>query len=82
MTEEKGMTTAEAGKRGGEATARKHGKEFYQEIGQKGGETVKEKYGPDFYEQIGRKGGNQVSQDRQHMSKIGRKGGQNSHEND
>lgn len=31
------MTVAEAGKRGGEKTARTHGHEFYQEIGHKGG---------------------------------------------
>ena len=31
------MTVVEAGKRGGEKTARTHGHEFYQEIGQKGG---------------------------------------------
>lgn len=31
------MTTAEAGRMGGEATAASHGKEFYQEIGHKGG---------------------------------------------
>lgn len=70
-----GMTTAEAGRKGGQTTARTHGKEFYQEIGRKGGNTVKEKYGPEFYEEIGREGGNTVSQDREHMSRIGRKGG-------
>lgn len=31
------MTVVEAGKRGGEKTARTHGHEFYQEIGHKGG---------------------------------------------
>lgn len=33
------MTVEEAGRKGGETTARKHGKEFYQEIGEKGGEA-------------------------------------------
>jgi len=32
------MTVEEAGRRGGERTARTHGKEFYEEIGHKGGE--------------------------------------------
>ena len=31
------MTVVEAGKRGGEKTARTHGHEFYQKIGHKGG---------------------------------------------
>jgi general stress protein YciG len=31
------MTTREAGKKGGEATARTHGREFYEAIGSKGG---------------------------------------------
>ncbi len=32
------MTVSEAGRRGGETTAKTHGREFYEEIGQKGGE--------------------------------------------
>jgi general stress protein YciG len=32
------MSVNEAGQRGGEATSRTHGKEFYEEIGHKGGE--------------------------------------------
>jgi general stress protein YciG len=32
------MTVEEAGRKGGEATARTHGHEFYEEIGHKGGE--------------------------------------------
>lgn len=79
MADNKDMTTQEAGRKGGEATARSHGKEFYQEIGKKGGETVKQKYGPEFYSEIGEKGGETVSQDRKHMAKIGRKGGEHSH---
>lgn len=31
------MTVVEAGKKGGEQTARTHGHEFFQEIGHKGG---------------------------------------------
>ncbi len=37
--EKKGeMTVEEAGHKGGERTAKTHGKEFYEEIGHKGGE--------------------------------------------
>lgn len=32
------MTVEEAGRKGGEATSRTHGREFYEEIGHKGGE--------------------------------------------
>jgi len=31
------MTVEEAGRKGGEKTAKTHGKEFYEEIGHKGG---------------------------------------------
>jgi len=65
MANQKGqMTVREAGKKGGETTSEKHGREFYQEIGhkggQKGGETTSEKYGPEFYHEIGTKGGHKV----------------------
>jgi general stress protein YciG len=33
------MSREEAGRKGGETTARNHDKEFFQEIGQKGGES-------------------------------------------
>jgi len=56
------MTVSEAGRRGGERTARTHGHEFYEEIGRKGGETTSEKYGTPFYEEIGQKGGQKVKQ--------------------
>jgi general stress protein YciG len=32
------MSVNEAGRRGGEATSKTHGREFYEEIGHKGGE--------------------------------------------
>ncbi|MFA6423322.1 MAG: Em GEA1 (EM1) [Patescibacteria group bacterium] len=35
------MSVKEAGKRGGMATSRRHGPEFYHQIGTKGGETVR-----------------------------------------
>jgi uncharacterized protein len=64
-SEEKGkMTVSEAGRKGGETTARKYGPEFYEEIGykggKKGGQTTKKKYGHEFYEEIGHKGGQKV----------------------
>ncbi|MHB0977272.1 MAG: Em GEA1 (EM1) [Candidatus Aquicultorales bacterium] len=38
MPAEKGkMSVSEAGKKGGEATKKSHGREFYEEIGHKGG---------------------------------------------
>ncbi len=61
--EKKGeMTVEEAGHKGGEKTAKTHGKEFYQEIGRKGGEEVKEEKGPEFYSKIGHKGGQKVKE--------------------
>jgi len=35
------MTVQEAGRMGGEKTARTHGEEFYSEIGHKGGQKVR-----------------------------------------
>jgi general stress protein YciG len=35
------MTVEEAGRLGGEKTAKTHGEEFYSEIGQKGGQRVR-----------------------------------------
>ena len=52
---ERKLTREEAGQRGGQATARKHG--------------------PEFYAEIGRRGGQAVSRNREHMSRIGQKGG-------
>jgi uncharacterized protein len=37
-----GMSVREAGRKGGEVTARRHGPQFYEEIGRKGGQKVKE----------------------------------------
>jgi general stress protein YciG len=39
------MTVEEAGRKGGEKTAKTHGKEFYEEIGHKGGEVGGKKGG-------------------------------------
>ena len=50
------MTVEEAGRKGGETTARTHGREFYQEIGRKGGEARADD--PDVRSgELGRKGG-------------------------
>ena len=58
------ITVGEAGRKGGQHTAKTHGHEFYEEIGrkggQKGGETTSRKYGHEFYEEIGHKGGQKV----------------------
>jgi general stress protein YciG len=35
------MTVREAGRKGGEVTAERHGPQFYEEIGRKGGQKVK-----------------------------------------
>lgn len=54
------MSLEEAGRKGGEATARNHDKEFYQEIGQKGGEARSNSDNDDgkmSREEAGRKGG-------------------------
>ena len=33
------MSTSQAGKRGGDQTAKRHGRAFFQEIGRRGGES-------------------------------------------
>ncbi|AZK46375.1 KGG domain-containing protein [Paenibacillus lentus] len=50
------MSLEEAGRKGGEATASNHDKEFYQEIGQKGGEARRDS-DKMSREEAGRKGG-------------------------
>ncbi len=35
------MTVQEAGRKGGQTTAKTHGEEFYSDIGRKGGQKVK-----------------------------------------
>lgn len=43
MNQQKGnISVKEAGRRGGQTTARTHGREFYQEIGTKGGHRVRD----------------------------------------
>ena len=67
------MTVREAGRRGGQATKKKYGSEFYEEIGKRGGEAVKRERGVEFYEQIGRKGGQKVRQLIQQGKQAGEK---------
>ncbi|MHB1415086.1 MAG: hypothetical protein ACYC1C_07515 [Chloroflexota bacterium] len=54
------MTVREAGRKGGETTSNKYGREFYEQIGRKGGETVSNKYGHEHFEEIGHLGGQKV----------------------
>lgn len=37
------MTRQKAGQRGGQTTAKRHGKEFYERIGRKGGQSRKKR---------------------------------------
>jgi general stress protein YciG len=41
LTNKGSMTVREAGRKGGEVTAERHGPQFYEEIGRKGGQKVK-----------------------------------------
>ena len=74
----KKMSREEAGRMGGEATAKKHSREFYQEIGRKGGKATAKSHSREFYQEIGRKGGEATSNshDKDFYRGIGRKGGQ------
>jgi general stress protein YciG len=60
-SENRKMTRAEAGRKGGRTTKERYGEEHFGRIGKiggkKGGETTKRRYGSEFYQQIGRKGG-------------------------
>lgn len=47
-----GMTMAEAGRKGAQATNRQHTLEEHQAWGHKGGSTTLARYGPDFYRKI------------------------------
>lgn len=58
------------------------GKMTVEEAGKKGGDKTSETHGPEFYSKIGQKGGETVSQDREHMSEIGKKGGKANHSRD
>jgi uncharacterized protein len=47
-----------------------------REAGRRGGTKVAAERGSKFYSEIGRKGGEAVSQNREHMARIGRRGGE------
>lgn len=58
-----------------------------REIASQGGKAAHEQgtaheFTSEEAREAGRKGGETVSQDREHMSEIGREGGKNSHKND
>lgn len=61
MQQDRKMTRAEAGRKGGLTTKQRYGEEFFGKIGRiggkKGGDTTKKRYGIEFYQRIGRKGG-------------------------
>ncbi len=73
------MSVNEAGRKGGEATAASHDKEFYQDIGSKGGQASggNFKNDPERAAQAGRKGGQNsggnFANDREKASEAGRK---------
>lgn len=60
MGEHGEMSVREAGRKGGQATARRHGSRFFSEIGRKGGLSRKQELGSDGYRQLGRMGGAKV----------------------
>lgn len=62
-------------------------KDKQREIASKGGKAAHERgtaheFTSQEAREAGHKGGEAVSQDREHMSEIGREGGKNSHKND
>jgi general stress protein YciG len=71
------MSVEDAGRKGGEATAKSHDRSFYQEIGRKGGEATSKSHDRGFYQDIGRKGGEARANDEDVRSgKLGRMGGE------
>lgn len=61
-------------------------KEQHPEIASQGGKAAHKKgtahkWTSETAREAGKKGGKKVSQDREHMAAIGRKGGKNSHKN-
>ncbi|SDT25057.1 hypothetical protein SAMN05216421_3274 [Halopseudomonas xinjiangensis] len=84
MSTRDGMSTNEAGRKGGETTARTHDQDFYQEIGSKGGQNSGGNFAndPQRASEAGSRGGQNsggnFANDREKASEAGRKGGQNS----
>lgn len=74
----------EQGKREGERGFAAMDDEKQREIASKGGKAAHQKgtaheFTSEEAREAGKKGGEKVSQDREHMSEIGRKGGEQSH---
>lgn len=55
--------------------------ETRKRVAKAGGEATKQSRGEGFYEKIGSEGGKTVSQDREHMSEIGKKGAEKRNQN-
>jgi general stress protein YciG len=71
------LTLREAGRRGGQTTYARHGREHLAAAGRKGGRVTAETRGREQYAAMGRKGGQAVRSRRpDHFETIGRKGGQ------
>ncbi|SFU69931.1 general stress protein [Halomonas korlensis] len=82
--DDKGMSTSEAGKKGGEATSQSHDREFYEDIGHKGGQQSGGNFAndPERASEAGQKGGQQsggnFANDPEKASEAGKKGGEHS----
>ncbi len=67
----------EVAQKGGEARAQQLGHEGMQKLGKKGGQSAqKSGHAHKLSQEDRSKGGQTVSQDREHMSEIGKKGGE------
>jgi uncharacterized protein len=64
MAKSQKMSREEAGRKGGQATARTHGSDFYSEIGREGGESQGRENNPGNF-----------ANDREKARDAGRKGG-------
>jgi uncharacterized protein len=49
-------------RKGGQATKRKYGKDYFRMIGKAGGQTTRRKNGDEFFQENGRKGGNRLKE--------------------
>ncbi|MTW86195.1 stress-induced protein, KGG, repeat-containing protein [Virgibacillus dakarensis] len=58
------MSREQAGKKGGNQTARNHDQEFFEEIGQKGGKTTSRNHDQEFFQEIGERGGKKRARQR------------------
>ena len=85
MADNDKMSRSEAGKKGGDTTAKTHDKEFYEDIGHKGGQNSSGNFAndPERAAEAGHKGGQNsggnFANDPEKASEAGQKGGHNSH---